>query len=86
LAGFHPLLHIDTSFGEPLEMVFPQLGVDEMESLIPLVEAVFDERAKDPVLLVDAVEESADVTVPAEHTSGKLHGAVGGYHKLPLRQ
>src|SRR5438445_5257680 len=64
-------------------MVFPQLRVDEMESLIPLVEAVFDERARHPVLLVDAVEESADVAVWAEHASGKPHGAVSGYHVSP---
>jgi hypothetical protein len=79
-------LHVDPCFGEPLEMLFPQFGVDEMESLVSPLEAVFDERAKHPVLLVRAVEESADVTVRAERTSGKLHGAVIGYHVSPLGQ
>jgi hypothetical protein len=51
------LLHVDTGFGEPLEMVFPQLGVHDVESFVSLIKALFDERAKHSVLLVDAVEE-----------------------------
>jgi hypothetical protein len=50
-----------------------------MESLIPPLEAIFDERAKHPMLLVGRVGESANVMVPAEHATGKLHGAVIGY-------
>ena len=52
LARTHRLLHVDAGFGEPPEMVFPQLGVHEVEGFVPLVKAVFDERAKHPVLLV----------------------------------
>jgi hypothetical protein len=44
------------------------------------VEAIFEERAKHPVLLVDAVEESANMTVPGEIASGKLHGMILGFH------
>jgi hypothetical protein len=66
-------------------MIFPLLGVNEVESLIPPLEAIFDERAKHPVLLVDAVEESADVVVPTEHTTGKLHGVMGS-HMSPLSE
>jgi len=35
LAGVHRLSHIDTCLGKPLEMVFAQLGVNEMEGFIP---------------------------------------------------
>src|SRR5712671_7245342 len=57
-----------------------------MEGFIPQVEAIFDERAKDPVLLVDAVEEGANVTLPAEDAPGKLHGTVVGDHgSAPFR-
>ncbi len=44
-----------------------------MESFLPSVEAVFDERAKYPVLFFDAVEESANVTLPTESAPGKLY-------------
>jgi len=37
-------------------MVFPSLGVHNVEGFLPLVKAVFDERAQHPVLLVHAVE------------------------------
>jgi hypothetical protein len=35
------------------------------------------------VLLVDAVEESANVTLPAEIASGKLYGVTLGGHRSP---
>src|ERR1700674_4112277 len=54
-----------------------------MESFIPPFEAAFEERAKHPVLLVGAVEESANVTLPAETASGKLHGKILGRHISP---
>src|SRR5882762_4641822 len=54
-----------------------------MESFFPPLEAIFDERAKHPVLLVDAVEESANVTLPGEIASGKLHGMIFGFHISP---
>jgi hypothetical protein len=54
-----------------------------MESFFSPLEAIFDERAKHPVLLVDAVEESANVTLPSEIASGKLHGMTLGCHISP---
>jgi hypothetical protein len=80
LADVHRLLDIDTCFGEALEMFFPSHRVNEMESFISLVEAIFDERAKHPVLLVGAVKESANVTLAAENAASKLHGMVTGCH------
>jgi len=79
-------LHIDTCIGEPPEMLFPSLRVDEMESSIPQIEAILDEEAQHPVLLVQAVEESADVTTPAEGAPGKPHGTVVGTHVSPPRR
>jgi hypothetical protein len=60
------------------------LGSTKWRALSPPVKAFFDERAKHPVLLVDAVEKSADVTVTPETASGKLHQTVIGFHISPL--
>src|SRR5436309_14272127 len=57
-----------------------------MERLIPSHEAIFDERAKHSVLLVGAVDESANVTLPAEIAPGKLHGLSLGSHISPQFQ
>src|SRR6266403_1614994 len=55
----------------------------KMEGFIPPVEAIFEERAKHPVLLVGAVEEGANVTPPAVIASCKLHGMTLGCHISP---
>ena len=52
-----------------------------MEGFIP-AEAIFDERAKDLVLLVKVIEERADVT-PAEFDPGKLVGMTLNCHTSP---
>src|SRR6266568_2188475 len=57
-----------------------------MERFIPSREAIFDERAKHSVLLVGAVEESANVTLPAKIAPGKLHGLSLGSHISPQFQ
>src|SRR5260370_42636274 len=54
-----------------------------MEGFCPPPEALFDDRAKHPVPLVDAVEESAHVTLPAEMASGELYGMTLGRHISP---
>src|SRR5712664_2637957 len=54
-----------------------------MESFFPPIEALFDERAKHPVLLVDAVEESANVTLSAEIASGEMYGMTLVCHISP---
>ncbi len=54
-----------------------------MEGFIPPVEAIFEERAKHPVFLVGAVEESANVTLPAEIAPGELYGMTLGCHISP---
>jgi hypothetical protein len=54
-----------------------------MESFFPPLEALFDERAKHSVLLVDAVEESANMTLPAEIASGEMYGMTLVCHISP---
>jgi len=39
-------------------MLFPFFRIHDVSSLFAPVEAIFEERAKHPVLLVDAVEEA----------------------------
>src|SRR5260370_24098657 len=79
LPGVHRLLHIDTRFREPLQMLFAFLGIHNVGSLFATVEAIFDDRVKHSALLVDAVEESANMTVPAEVASGALYGMIDSH-------
>src|SRR6266446_9053353 len=64
-------------------MVFPQLGIYEVDGFVPPLETLFDERAKHPVLLFHAVEKSANVTVLAETDPGTLHGTAVRSHISP---
>jgi hypothetical protein len=54
-----------------------------MEDFIPFVETIFDERTKNSVLLIGAVEESTDVMPPGEIVSGKRRGLTRGSHMSP---
>ena len=72
-AGVHHLLYIYTCLGEPLQILFPILGIHNVGSLFAQVEAIFVERAKYPVLLFDGVEEGADMTLRAEIDPGELY-------------
>jgi len=54
-----------------------------MKGFVPSLEALFDERAKHPVLLVEIVEKSANVTVLAETAPGTLHRAAVRFHVTP---
>jgi hypothetical protein len=51
-----------------------------MESLVPLIEAILDERAKHTMLLVHAVEERANVTMLPEGAPVKVHRMVVSCH------
>jgi len=64
-------------------MIFPQLGVHDVEGFVPPIEALFDERAKHSVLLVEVVEESANMTVLAERGPGTSHGTAVRRHVSP---
>src|SRR4051794_31864437 len=61
-------------------MVFPQLGAHDMEGFFPPLDALFDKRAEYPVLLVEVVEESANVPMLAEAAAGALHGTATCCH------
>src|ERR1700758_1815916 len=54
-----------------------------MKGFVPTLEALFDERAKHSVLLVEIVEESANVTVLAETAPGTPQGAAVRFHVTP---
>jgi hypothetical protein len=84
LARTHRLPHVDAGFGEPPEMVFPQIGVHEVESFVSPVKALFDERAKHPVLLVHTVKKRANVTALAENVPGTSHGIAVCPHTSPV--
>src|SRR3954451_4997668 len=83
LARTHRLLNVDAGFGEALQMLSLQLGIDDVERLVATVEAVFDEGAQHPVLLIDVVEESANVTVLTETAPGTSHGTAVRCHVSP---
>ena len=53
-------------------MFFALLGVNEMVSLIPLIETIFDESMEHPTLLVDAVKERADMASGNREILGEL--------------
>jgi hypothetical protein len=64
-------------------MVFPQLRVYDVKGFVPPFEALFDERAKHPMLLVEAVEESANMAVLAETATGTANGVAVRSHVSP---
>lgn len=76
----------DTCFGEPPQMFFPSLGVNEMGGFIPSVETILDERATQPMLLVDPVEKRTNMTVLIESTAGALEGLPLVYIFSPSRR
>src|SRR5947209_7355550 len=83
LPGPHRILHIDSCFTEPPEVVLPSVGVDEMEGLVPAIETILDVRAKHAVLLVIAVEERTNVSLLTEGALGKLQRTFAGFHMSP---
>ena len=83
MARTHRSLHVDACFPEPAQVLLHLIGVHDVESPLTSVETVLDERAKDPVLFLDAVEERADVTVLTENAPCKLHGMLSGFHGPP---
>jgi hypothetical protein len=57
-----------------------------MKSLVAPLEPLFDERAKHPVLLVEAIEKSANVTCFAEHAISYVDGTFIASHDAPPRE
>src|SRR6266852_2622159 len=76
LTGVHHLSHIYACRREPPQIVFPLLHFNNVGRPFSTVEAIFEERAKHPVLLVEVVEESTNVLMPAETAIGTPHGTV----------
>jgi hypothetical protein len=66
-------------------MSLAQLGIHDMKSLVAPLEPLFDERAKHPVLLVEAIEKSANVTRLAKHAISDVDGTFIPSHDGPPR-
>src|SRR5260221_8747569 len=66
-----------------MKLLCRRLGAEKMKGFIPPVEAIFEERAKHPVLLFGGFKEGANVRLPAEIASGKLHGTTLDRHISP---
>src|SRR5271157_759864 len=64
-------------------MILPQFGVDDMKGLLAPREPLFDERAKHSVLLVEAIEESANVRPVADHAISYVDGTFMDLHDGP---
>jgi hypothetical protein len=54
-----------------------------MKGLVAAIEALLDEGAKHPVLLVEAIEKSANVTAFAKHAISDVDGTFVGLHGEP---
>jgi hypothetical protein len=52
--------------GEPLQVILSQRGIHDVKGLFAPLEALFYERAKHPVLFVEAVEKTTNVTLIAQ--------------------
>ena len=57
---------VDANRRKPSNMICPPAGIDDVNGLLTGVKPVFDEREQNPIVIVGAVEKSADVTVPAQ--------------------
>jgi hypothetical protein len=57
--------------------------LDEVEGLVTLIQSVLDERAEHAVLLVDPVEEPADVALLGESAFANLQRTVVRLHTSP---
>jgi hypothetical protein len=57
-----------------------------MKCLVAPREPLFDEGAKHPVLLVEAIEKSANVTLFAKHAISYVDGAFIASHDGDLRE
>jgi hypothetical protein len=57
-----------------------------MKSLVASLETLFDERAKHPVLFVEAIKKSANVTLFAKHAISYVNGTFIASHDGPPRE
>jgi hypothetical protein len=57
-----------------------------MKSLVAPLEPFLDERAKHPVLLVETIEKSANVTLLAKHAISHMDGTFITSHDGPPRE
>src|SRR5580658_10220371 len=72
-AGLNHVLLVYAAVREPLQVLFSILRFHDVDGLVATIEAVFEERAKDSVLLVEGVEEGANMTMTPQGASGERH-------------
>src|ERR1700758_5367142 len=84
LARFHHPLNVYSCLGQSLQVIFPILGSHDVRSLFTPIEAILVERAQHSVLLVQPVEERANVSVRSDVRTSTLQGSTVRRHLSPL--
>ena len=83
LSCLHQPLNVYSCLAQSLQILFPILGLHDVRSLFTPIEAILVEGAKHPVLLVQAVEERANVSVRADAGAGRPQGTTVRRHLYP---
>jgi hypothetical protein len=65
------------------EVILPKFGVDDMKGLLTPFKPLFDERTKHSVLLVEAIEKSANVRLFAKNAISYVDGTFMELHDGP---
>src|SRR5207248_2072225 len=60
-------------------------GIDNVEGLVPVVEALDDVRQQDAILFVPRVKEGADMSLPLQRFSRQMYLSRRPGHPLPPR-
>src|SRR5579864_3614353 len=84
LACFHHPLNLYSCLGQSLQILFSILGIHDVRSLFTPIETILIEGAQHPVLLVQAVEERANVSVRSDAGASTLQGTTVRRHLSPL--
>src|SRR5260370_32926526 len=79
LPGVHRLLHIDTRFREPLQMLFAFLGIHNVGSLFAPVEEIGRASWRETVQISEVAVSLTNKTVPAEGASVELYGMIDSH-------
>jgi hypothetical protein len=83
LACLHHPLNVYSHPGQSLQILVPILGSHDVSSLFTPVKAILVEEAKHPVLLVEAIEERANMSVRPDAGAGTLQEIAVRRHVSP---
>jgi len=73
---------IDSCLNQALEVVLTLIRIDDVNSLMPTLESVFNEREQNPILFVWAVEECADMARLVDLGTSKRNRSRGLLHDV----